>query len=246
MSCSNCRITSRPNSSALARAFSGPTAASLCGRPADVDHEADVGGEVVDRRDRRDGAVVDHPPALGHRDAQTAVDGLHAAVDVLDQLGVVALERDREVDERHRLAEVVAGEDRHDRGVVHVLEMREVHAVFEHVLRMQFQALADTTAAGRSSRRGCCRRENAANTSGDVEERLAALRRRARCTPTRCARPRDRCARGGRGWADPDTGCRRCGRRRSTASRGTGTAAPRPRPCRRSPGARRGVRSRRS
>src|SRR6185437_9746368 len=76
----------------------GGAARVFVGRPADVDHEAHIGGELVDRGDRRDGAVVDHAPALGHGDAQSAVDGLHAAVDVLDLLPVVAFEGDGEVD----------------------------------------------------------------------------------------------------------------------------------------------------
>ena len=113
----------------------------LTRRPTDVDHEPDVGGELVDRGDRRDGAVVDHPPALGHRDAQAAVDGLDAAVDVLDLLPVVTFERDGEVDERHRFGEVMTGEHGHDGRVVHEFEMREIDTVFEHVLRMQLQGL---------------------------------------------------------------------------------------------------------
>ena len=70
------------------------------GLAADVHHEPDVGGAVVDGRDRRDGPVVDHPPALGHRDAETAVDRLDAALDVVDALVVVTFEGDREVDVR--------------------------------------------------------------------------------------------------------------------------------------------------
>ena len=111
----------------------------LCGRAADIDVEPDVGGGFVDRGDARDGAVVDHPPALGHRDAQPAVDGLHPAVDVLDPLAVVALERDGEVDVGHRRIEVVPGEDRVDRDAVDVPEMLDVHPVLQHVLRMHLQ-----------------------------------------------------------------------------------------------------------
>ena len=54
----------------------------------------------------------------------------------------VALERDREVDVGHRFGEVVPGEQRHDRRLVHELEVGEVDAVLEHVLRMHFQRLA--------------------------------------------------------------------------------------------------------
>src|SRR6202020_1055212 len=93
---------------------------------ADVDHESNVGGGIVHRGDRRDGAVVDHAPTLGHRDAQTSVDGFYPAVDVFDLLVVVTFEGDGEVDEGNRFGEVVAGEDRHDRRVVYVLEMCEV------------------------------------------------------------------------------------------------------------------------
>ena len=114
----------------------------LVRRAADVDHEPNVGRGFVDRGDRGDGAVVDHPPTFGHRDSQTSVDGLHSAVDVFDLLVVVAFEGDGEVDKGHRFVEVVAGEHGHDWRVVHVLEMRKVHAVFEHVLRVHFQALA--------------------------------------------------------------------------------------------------------
>src|SRR6202022_2749666 len=98
-------------------------------------------GGLVDRGDRGNGAVIDHAPTLGHRDSQTAVDGLYPAFDVLDLLVVVTFEGDGEVDEGDRFGEVVASEDRHDGRVVHVLEMCEVHAVFEHILRVHFQTL---------------------------------------------------------------------------------------------------------
>src|SRR6478735_11726972 len=39
----------------------------------DPDGEPDVEGVVVDRGDRRDGAVVDHSPALGDRHSQSGV-----------------------------------------------------------------------------------------------------------------------------------------------------------------------------
>src|SRR6185369_15422326 len=97
-----------------------------CGRAADVDHEAHVGGGLVDGGDRGDRAVVDHPPALGHRDAEAAVDRLDTTVDVLDLLTVVTFEGDGEVDVGHRVVEVVAGEHGHDRGVVDVFEVGEV------------------------------------------------------------------------------------------------------------------------
>ena len=48
--------------------------------------EADVGGGLVDRCDRGDGAVVDHAGALGHGDAESAVDRLDATLDVVDRL----------------------------------------------------------------------------------------------------------------------------------------------------------------
>ena len=69
-------------------------------------------------------------------------------LDVVDRLVLVALEGDGEVDVGHRFVEVVAGEDRDDRRLVHELEMREVDAVFEHVLRMQFQRFADSRCCG--------------------------------------------------------------------------------------------------
>ena len=192
----------------------------LARRAADEDGEAHVGGGVVDGRDRGDGPVVDHAPTLCHRDAEAAVDRLDTALDVVDRLVFIAFEGDGEVDVGHRFVEVVSSEHRHDRRLVHELEMREVDAVFEHVLRMQFQSLLGTGWRAGSSRPRCCRRRSSRRRR--ARRRTAhAPRCRARCRPTRCVPRRGRCASGARGWADSRRGCRRCGPRDSTASRGT-------------------------
>src|SRR5690606_7492666 len=55
--------------------------------------------------------------------------------------GDTGVEGHGEIDVGDRAGEVVAGELRHERRLVHVGEVREVHAVLQHVLRVQFQAL---------------------------------------------------------------------------------------------------------
>ena len=55
---------------------------------------------------------------------------------------VVAFEGDGEVDVGHVAVEVVAGENRHDRRLVHELEMSEVDAVLQDILRVHFQGFA--------------------------------------------------------------------------------------------------------
>ena len=135
-----------PNSVALTSARLGSSAEP--GRAADPDREAHVAGPLVDRGDGRGRAVVDHPPALGDRQAEAAVDRLDPAADVLDLLPVVTFEGDREIDVRHRVVEVLAGEHRHDRRLVHVLEVGEVDPVLQDVLRVQLQALLEQSCWG--------------------------------------------------------------------------------------------------
>ena len=92
---------------------------------------------LVDRGDSRDGAVVHHPPALGDSHPEAGVDRFDPALDVVNGLTVITFEGDGEVHVGDWPGEVVPGEQRHDRCLVHVFEMREIDAVLQHVLRVQ-------------------------------------------------------------------------------------------------------------
>jgi hypothetical protein len=67
---------------------------------------------------------------------KSAVDRFHAALDVLDRLALITFEGDGEVNVGQRVVEVMFGEHRHGRRLVHELEMGEVDTVFENVLRV--------------------------------------------------------------------------------------------------------------